>query len=171
MLSDVLDEVTAVLSGIAGSIVLTGQAKVAANTAPPRFIWVVLGASPEGGARNKDIGSKTTSALAVDGWRVACHCWGHDFRAAETLRAAAVTAMRKASKGRSYALLDTESMQPGYVTRGHALIVNFDVWVPLEKIALPTLEPETYPTAHVNTVALKTDGAVLGDGELTSGET
>lgn len=171
MIADTIEALSAMLAGIAGSTILTGQRELAEHGVPPRFVWVVLGAAGEtGGDRNKTIGGKTTKELAIDAWRVACHCWGDDLRAAEKLRAAAITAIRKGLRGRRYQLRDTESPEVGWSTHGHLLVFVVEIHEPLLEVALPTLDAATYPTVKIESVAFNSSGATPGDGELTAGE-
>ncbi|WP_394845183.1 hypothetical protein LZC95_50175 [Pendulispora brunnea] len=156
MLSDILDEASTLLSTVAGATIATTEKELATHHHPPRFVWVPLGATGEGVARNKTIGAPSTRELQLDAWAVECHCWGTSLRVAEQLRRAALTAMRRAVRGRRYVVRDTRTGDQAWMQHGFVLIVTFEIWESALEVHLPTLEDASSLTAPVHSVAVQT---------------
>lgn len=171
MLADTIDEILTSVRAITGMAAEEGETHLGEHGAPPRVVFVVLGAEPETGTqRVRTIGAKTLPDIATDAWQVEAHCWGVDLRQAELLRAAVVTAVRKVARGRRYIVQRTEAARLGHASRGHLLVVSIDLHVPMSQIALPQLQPLEYPLAPINAVDFDSTNATPGDGELIAGE-
>ncbi len=143
---------------------LLGARHLAANGAPPRYVWVPTTASYSGGRK---VGNNSRELFAHD-IGIAVHCWGESHDAALELHDAFIVAGRKKARA-SFVIKDGGFLNP----LQDAWLKDGEVFVLV--VTFPRAVAErARPKAHITAVepsAATSPASALGDGKLDSGET
>lgn len=164
MLSDIVTDIHAQLVIIDATIAtaqptaLIGSHFLHENSAPPRVVWLPLRAKPgaldQRGVMPRSLGTRTLS--------VACHIWGTDTTAAETLLNNVFNAARRSlGSGARWESEDWPQQDGDQVLQlGELVIVVFEFRIPIT---------ETGQLVQTVTGLPQTTSMAFGDGQLVSG--
>lgn len=147
-----------------------GEKHLAANYAPPRYVWV-----PSGTVTRKEIATRTRDdfrPLVSSIERIEVHCWGGSFRQAWNLRCNALVAMKRLGQA-DLVLESGDWLRPAqgwnqagevYVLICSLIVPTIDVFVDPSSLTpeIPAT-PGVVPTGYENGVYVSQDPAILGE--------
>jgi hypothetical protein len=141
----------------------TGAKELDRHDAPPRYVWVVTGATSTGASA---IGGNPKSRYD-DAWECTVHCQGTTLEQALRLRQFLLRAVRTVMQGANFTLGGTTLLTDEEDTHDrHVAIVTLNLRTPMVDALASSLADDTKTTVEITDVDLDPGTPVAGDGYL-----